>query len=101
MAVRSARDNGITRLYKFRGLSKRERIEPIFRSQALYWPSFSELNDPFESKPIIAVPPMRTELEKHKVEKQAYSLLRRNDPNMDRREAKRRSEEHTSELQSR
>lgn len=94
MAIRSARDVGIQRLYKFRGLTIRDRIEPIFRNQTLYWPGISELNDPFESRPQIVPPQMRNELEKRKVEWQAFALLRRN--GMDRDEAKRRAKISTS-----
>lgn len=78
MENRSAKKAGHLLLYKFRGLSNRERLEPIFRSQALYWPSISQLNDPFESRPRVIPPPMRNQLERLKVEKQAYDLYRRN-----------------------
>ena len=94
MTIRSARDVGIHRLYKFRGLTPRERIEEIFRDQTLYWPCISELNDPFESRPQVVPPQMRNELEKRKVERQAFALLRRN--GMDRDEAKRRAKISTS-----
>lgn len=89
MAIRSAREAEVSRLYKFRGLSDRSKIEPIFRGQALYWPSVSQLNDPFESKPSIVAPPIRNEMEKLKVQRLTYELLRRQ--GMDRKEAKIRS----------
>ena len=79
----------IPRLYKFRGLSKKDRIESIFRAQTLYWPAISELNDPFESKPRIVFPPIRSALDKRKVEHSAFELFRRNGIN--REEAKARS----------
>lgn len=89
MAIRSAREAGIPRLYKFRGLSRKDRIEQAFRSQILYWPAISELNDPFESKPRIVSPPIRSALDKRKVEHSAFELFRRN--GMSREEAKARS----------
>ncbi len=94
MTIRSARDVGIQRLYKFRGLMCRDRIEPIFRDQTLYWPCISELNDPFESRPLVVPPQMRNELEKLKVKRQIFALLRRK--GMDRAEAKRQAKTSTS-----
>jgi len=93
MENRSAKGAGLHLLYKFRGLSNRERLEPIFRSQALYWPSISQLNDPFESRPRVIPPPMRNQLERLKVEKQVYDLCRRN--GMARPEAKQHSKAST------
>lgn len=93
MNIRTAWKAGIHRLYKFRELSDRSRIESIFRDQALYWPSVSQLNDPFESKPRIVAPPIRNEIEKRKVERLAYELFRRH--GLDREEAKRRAKAST------
>lgn len=89
MAIRSAREAGIPLLYKFRGLSKRHRIESIFRTHTLYWPAISELNDPFESKPRIVAPPIRSALDKRKAEGSVFELFRRQ--GMSRDEAKARS----------
>jgi hypothetical protein len=89
MAIRLASEAEVQRLYKFRGLSRRDRIEPIFRAQILYWPAISELNDPFESKPRIVAPPIRSALDKLKVERSVFDLFRRH--GMSREEAKARS----------
>lgn len=94
MAIRSAREAEIPRLYKFRGLSRRDRIEPIFRAQTIYWPAISELNDPFESKPRIVAPPIRSALDKRKCERLAFDLFRRH--GMSRDEAKARSKAASS-----
>jgi hypothetical protein len=89
MAIRSAKEARIQRLYKFRTLSRRDRIEPIFCAQTLYWPAISELNDPFDSKPRIVTPPIRSVLDKRKVERSVFDLFRRH--GMSHEEAKARS----------
>jgi hypothetical protein len=64
------------RLYKFRSFENRPALERLFLQQEVYWPSPAQLNDPFECKPTIRAPIIRSALDGLKARRAAKQLLK-------------------------
>lgn len=82
---------GQKRLYKFRAFDRAhpEHLSRIFTHGELYFPSPSQLNDPFEFKPWIQPPPLVTWADKRRAFKAAKEMELRY--GLPKKEAKRRA----------
>lgn len=73
------------KLYKFRSFYPHnpEYISRIFTHHELYFPSPSQLNDPFECKPFVCPPPLSTLAERLKAKNDMRKIMRLNGTSRD------------------